>query len=754
MLKLVNVGKIYSQEGNVSVGIRKVNLEFNIGEFVAITGESGSGKTTLLNVLSGIDTYEEGEMYVNGEETSYYNTEDLEDYRNKYVGFIFQNYNIVDSYTVKQNVEAALILNGYKKDYVKSKAKELIEKVGLTHKMNTKSSKLSGGEKQRVVIARALAKDPLIIAADEPTGNLDSKSGEDIINLLHEISKDKLVLIVTHNYEEVEGYATRLIRVYDGEIKEDRQLSKYENKDKEALEIFEKDDLNKKEKKNLFAFNLRDLFASPKKFIFNLIVYFIMSLIVLLSVGFYRNMTRSQSMSLVQNVFENNDALRLIVNKKDKSAFTDAELNDIKNNSSVDFIVEKDVITDRNIDITTSGASFDQTPVTTYILNADVIKDGSIKCGRKPSNDDEVVISLNKSELSMLDFYSYDDLLNKKMYVSRNYYGMEMKGEYTICGVISLDNLPSGIKSYVYLNSGEYEKARLSYYLNSYIEEFSIKGKSADDQEVIYYLAGGVKNIFKLEIDNTIEKGKYKVALNGAFAAIDPNTTTKFYANDNTYGVILDKELTFLEVISTSTEDGLVHIYLNSEDYNEINKAFNTSYQISVYTTSISKNGGIFNNLQKELSSKGYRVISASAQTEPGLGDNVLSLVYLILILNFLVGTFFIVFATLVHSAKSKSDDIEILRTIGATKQNIRNMLITEYMTIGVIAYIMSMVALFIARIFASGEFRLAIEYLELIDYTIVFVLVMLMSFLLSLMFVRSIFKKSVRKGLSDSRRS
>lgn len=750
MLKLVNVGKIYSQEGNVSVGIRKVNLEFNIGEFVAITGESGSGKTTLLNVLSGIDTYEEGEMYVNGEETSYFTPEDLEDYRNKYVGFIFQNYNIVDSYTVKQNVEAALILNGYKKDYVKSKAKELIEKVGLIHKMNTKSSKLSGGEKQRVVIARALAKDPLIIAADEPTGNLDSKSGEDIINLLHEISKDKLVLIVTHNYEEVEGYATRLIRVYDGEIKEDRQLSKYENKDKEALENFEKDDLNKKEKKSLFAFNLRDLFASPKKFIFNLIVYFIMSLIVLLSVGFYRNMTRSQSMSLVQNVFENNDALRLIVNKKDKSAFTDAELNDIKNNNNVAFIVEKDVITDRNINITTSGASFNQTPVTTYILNADVIKDGSLKCGRKPSNDDEVVISLNKSELSMLDFYSYDDLLNKKMYVSHYNFGMEIKGEYTICGVISLDNQPSGIKSYVYLNSSEYEKARFSYYLNSYIEEFSIKGKSADNQDAIYYLAGGIK----LEIDNTIEQGKFKVAVNGAFAAINPNTITKFYAKDNTYGVILDKELTFLEVISTSTEDGLVHIYLNSEDYNEINKAFNTSYQISVYTTSISKNGGIFTNLKKELTNKGYRVISASAQTEPGLGDNVLSLVYLILILNFLVGTFFIVFATLVHSAKSKSDDIEILRTIGATKQNIRNMLITEYMTIGVIAYIMSMVALFIARIFASGEFRLAIEYLELIDYIIVFVLVMLMSFLLSLMFVRSIFKKSVRKGLSDSRRS
>ena len=109
MLKLENVGKIYSTGDNLSVGIRRVNIEFNIGEFVAITGESGSGKSTLLNILSGIDSYEEGEMYVSGEETSYFTPEDLEEYRNKYVGFIFQNYNIIDSYTVLENVEAALL---------------------------------------------------------------------------------------------------------------------------------------------------------------------------------------------------------------------------------------------------------------------------------------------------------------------------------------------------------------------------------------------------------------------------------------------------------------------------------------------------------------------------------------------------------------------------------------------------------------------------------------------------------------------
>ena len=751
MLKLVNVGKIYSQEGNVSVGIRKVNLELNIGEFVAITGESGSGKTTLLNVLSGIDTYEEGEMYVNGEETSYYNTEDLEDYRNKYVGFIFQNYNIVDSYTVKQNVEAALILNGYKNDYVKEKAKELIEKVGLSHKMNTKASKLSGGEKQRVVIARALAKDPLIIAADEPTGNLDSKSGEDIINLLHEISKDKLVLIVTHNYEEVEGYATRLIRVYDGEIKEDRQLSKYENKDKEAIEEFDKADLNKKEKKNLFLFNLRDLFASPKKFIFNLFVYFIMSLIVLLSVGFYRNMTRNQTMGLVQNVFTNNDALRLIVNKENKSALTDDEINAIKNNSNVDFVVKSDILTDFIITYTTNGASFEQTPVTSFILSADVVKSEQLKYGRMPENDEEVVVSLNKSQLSGLDFYNYNDLLNKRLDLSYyNPYGSValIRSSYKIVGIIPTDSMASGINNYVYLKSSEYETVRLGTYIQDYLETFEVRGKSGDDADQVYFLAGTVPIQFKFEIDNTIPAGHYKVV--GPYAAFEVGSSTKFYAKDVTYGDVLDKSMVFDEYISATSEDGFTHIKLNQADYNEIISRFSISFQISVYVNSISKT----NSLQKELKNKGYRVINASVQTEPGVGDNILSLVYLILILNFLTGTFFIVFATLVHSAKSKSDDIEILRTIGATKQNIRGMLITEYMTIGIIAYLLSMVTLFICKIFATGEFKLAIEYLELVDYLIVFFVVMLMSFLLSLMFVRSIFKKSVRKGLSDSRRS
>lgn len=198
MIQLSNVSKFYYSKGVIATGFSRVSLEFSMGEFVAITGESGSGKSTLLNVISGLDTYEEGEMYIDGKETSHYTEKEFEDYRRKYIGNIFQNFNLVNSYTVYQNIELALLLNGAKPKNIKKTVNELIEKVGLTEYRNTKASKLSGGQKQRVAIARALAKDTPIIIADEPTGNLDKQSAEEVIRLLADVAKDKLVLSLIH----------------------------------------------------------------------------------------------------------------------------------------------------------------------------------------------------------------------------------------------------------------------------------------------------------------------------------------------------------------------------------------------------------------------------------------------------------------------------------------------------------------------------------------------------------------------------
>ena len=219
MLKLKNVSKFYYSKGVIASGFSKINIEFNIGEFVAIVGESGSGKSTLLNVISGLDSYEEGEMYINGEETSHYRESEFEEYRKKYVSNIFQNFNLVNSYTVYQNIELVMLLNGYKRKEVKAKVLDLIDKVGLKKYKNTKVSKLSGGQKQRVAIARALAKETPIIVADEPTGNLDEDTEEKIIELFKDLAhKDKkIVIIVTHS-KKVAEHADEILRLRRGKL--------------------------------------------------------------------------------------------------------------------------------------------------------------------------------------------------------------------------------------------------------------------------------------------------------------------------------------------------------------------------------------------------------------------------------------------------------------------------------------------------------------------------------------------------------
>lgn len=220
LLTLKDIGKIYVSEGNVAVGIRGVNLSFESGEFVAITGKSGSGKSTLLNIISGMDSYEEGELWIEGQPTSHYLQPEWEEYRKNYISFIFQDYNIIDSFTVLQNVELALMHIEDKKAR-RTRAMELIRRVGLSAQAKQKGSRLSGGQKQRTVIARALAKDSPIILADEPTGNLDSATSKEIIELLYEVSKEKLLIVVTHNFEQVEAYATRHIRIFDGAVESD-----------------------------------------------------------------------------------------------------------------------------------------------------------------------------------------------------------------------------------------------------------------------------------------------------------------------------------------------------------------------------------------------------------------------------------------------------------------------------------------------------------------------------------------------------
>ena len=218
MLSLKNITKNYKMGDTTVEALRGVSVDFRGNEFVAVLGQSGCGKTTLLNIIGGLDRYTTGDLIIGGVSTKKYRDRDWDTYRNHKIGFVFQSYNLIPHQTVLANVELALTLSGVSKSERRKRAVEVLEKVGLKDQMKKKPNQMSGGQMQRVAIARALINDPDILLADEPTGALDSETSIQIMDILREISKDKLIIMVTHNPELAEQYANRIIRLVDGKI--------------------------------------------------------------------------------------------------------------------------------------------------------------------------------------------------------------------------------------------------------------------------------------------------------------------------------------------------------------------------------------------------------------------------------------------------------------------------------------------------------------------------------------------------------
>lgn len=221
MLKLRNIKKDYISGDTKVEALKGINIEFRKSEFVSILGQSGCGKTTLLNIIGGLDRYTSGDLIINGKSTKKFKDKDWDAYRNYSIGFVFQNYNLIPHQTILSNVELALTLSGVSKEERRKRAIKALEEVGLKEQIHKKPNQLSGGQMQRVAIARALVNNPDIILADEPTGALDTKTSVQIMEILKEISKDKLIIMVTHNPELAEKYSTRVIRILDGLITDD-----------------------------------------------------------------------------------------------------------------------------------------------------------------------------------------------------------------------------------------------------------------------------------------------------------------------------------------------------------------------------------------------------------------------------------------------------------------------------------------------------------------------------------------------------
>lgn len=265
MLELKNVTKTYHTGGEDVEALKGIDLKFRESEFVAILGPSGCGKTTLLNIIGGLDHYTSGDLVINGRSTKEYKDRDWDTYRNHSVGFVFQSYNLIPHQTVLSNVELALTLSGVSKRERRKRAKEALEMVGLANQMRKKPSQLSGGQMQRVAIARAIVNNPDIILADEPTGALDTETSIQVMDILKEIAKDRLVVMVTHNPDLAEQYSTRIVRMLDGKIISDNMPLTEEEVREENNKAKIREEINRKKKKpsmsvgTSFGLSLRNL---------------------------------------------------------------------------------------------------------------------------------------------------------------------------------------------------------------------------------------------------------------------------------------------------------------------------------------------------------------------------------------------------------------------------------------------------------------------------------------------------------------
>ena len=267
MLELKNIVKEYPVGGQPVEALKGVSLQFRESEFVSILGPSGCGKTTLLNIIGGLDQYTSGDLVINGRSTKDYKDRDWDAYRNHSVGFVFQSYNLIPHQTVLQNVELALTLSGVSKAERRRRAKEALERVGLGSQLKKRPSEMSGGQMQRVAIARAIVNDPDIVLADEPTGALDTETSVQVMEILKEISKDRLIVMVTHNPELAQRYSTRIVRMLDGQVTGDTAPLTPEEAQKERAASVKKDEAARKAKRpsmslwTSFGLSLKNLFT-------------------------------------------------------------------------------------------------------------------------------------------------------------------------------------------------------------------------------------------------------------------------------------------------------------------------------------------------------------------------------------------------------------------------------------------------------------------------------------------------------------
>ncbi len=711
LIKLENISKYYKSGDGVSVGMQKVTLDFHLNEFVAITGESGSGKSTLLNVISGLDTYEDGELYINNEETSHFLVKDWENYRSKYIGFIFQSYNIIDSFTVYENVVLALEVQNYPRKQRKKRALELIERVGLTSHKNHKASKLSGGQKQRTVIARALAKDTPIIVADEPTGNLDSESSKQIIDLLQELSKDKLIIMVTHDYDQIKSIVSRHIKMHDGEVVEDKKLSNVDLT-KEVIEP----NIQPMSIFSVARFALRNLLSRPRLLVFFVALQIMIILVFTMTYSNFMNTARSDIFNLdsgpgwIQDTYfdfytANLSDNRINVVRKDGAAMTNADFTYLENISGGSHELYRGVLS-LDLNASESVRYTHREGYNVWLDSSRVKFDSNIHILQQPQfridgrltglASNEVIISnalqANVGDIITInEFVSFEGIITAQLYdVTNNIYLVPEN-------ILSNSNVQDLQWQVVYndLSIDRFDHRWFDFALNEFVEE----SKRSE--------------VLRVEIDiryQSYEEVEYLIA--GIF-------------NDNSRSIIYFPH---------------EHITLNGDR----TASLVASSQVAAER--------LFNAINRST----YRVIYPSQQQDQisrlfAPLNFIVSLFFYVIIYLFAIFLYFILFSVMKNVMSSRKKDFAIFRSIGTNESKLGMLVIFEQIYMMIISFMISMIVINVLS-YSNYTMYLILQRLLVVDYVVLFLTFTYLSIWLARRFNKKTFKISVIENLTESR--
>ena len=733
MLELKNISKSYT---NIKV-LNNVNIKFRKKEFVSILGPSGSGKTTLLNIIGGLDKYDEGDLIIDGVLTKNFKESDWDNYRSKKIGFIFQNYNLINHLTAFENVELALLVNGKKN---KSKVIDTLKKVGLENEMNKLPNELSGGQMQRVAIARSIINENDIILADEPTGALDSKTSIEIMKILKEISRNKLVIMVTHNVELANIYSDRIIEINDGKIIKDTKA--YNDCSKENV---------KKSKKMSMSFltslylSFRNLLTKKgRTFLVSFagsIGIFGISLILSLSSGlnnYIKNTENEYLSNYPITIYKNNEILNFDLNLKeikgspDKiTAYNDIASNYIndskKYNNLYDFKKYVDsgllnkytkfITYDYNLEFQLYN-NYEKVTSIYKVLSDDEIKENyDLVYGSVPKNKNEIVLIVDKNNV-INDSILYSLGIKDKNELSIIYQKIKNNESVNLEEEYNFDELLKGEYKLI-LNTDYYVKEK-----NNYVD------KSND----ISYMKKIIDNGMNIKVVGIL-KPKNDYVINNVIGY--KAELSKYIIQKNRLSIIGKDQLNNrnINILTNKKFDNLNNTFDNMVNILGINDLDNPD-SISIYFNSLSDKNSIIKEIDNYNKNHNEKItyidnIKTILNTITNIVNSISYILVGLVFVSLIVSSLLIAIITYI-SVLERKKEIGILKSLGASRKDIKRIFnsetIIEGFISGVIGIIMTISANKLINLLAYKF--LEIKTISVLSFTNCLILISLSVFL------------------------